>query len=273
MSSLMNLMDEMVGEGETHHVPNQTFQAEKVDVDEFSELLRELRTTLDMSRNEETRCIVRALLVLLQVVNESRLHIREIHARLDEMISNTKDLRLRTTEVLATVEKENCLNIPQAAIKNEVRRVVEEYGTLFPESKQIQEISSRLCADNSSLKTITKMSSLVKKRLVKERHEISTKVKSLDHLPLDDLVKSIFSSAVDCSYDSTAVVILMILREFFRHDEEDQSRMLKESNTTSPPQYAEFMKNKFKDDIDMKRKVFDLASEVSVGKRPRRHHD
>ena len=82
----------------------------------------------------------------------------------------------------------------------------------------------------------------------------------------------------------------MILREFFRHDEEDQTRLLKESNTTSPPQYAEFMvrwtrilitsllifcsfqkKNKLKDDVDTKRKVFDLASEIGVGKRPRRH--
>ena len=139
MASLINLMDEM--EGEAHHVPNQTFATDKVDVDEFPDLVRELRETLGMSRNDETRCIVRALLVLLQMVNESRHHIREIHARLDEMVSNTKgflffffclvvclfftplscfshthpppDLRLRTSEVLATVEKENCLNIPQ----------------------------------------------------------------------------------------------------------------------------------------------------------------
>ena len=86
----MNLMDEMVGEGEGHHVPNQTFATEKVDVDEFPDLIRELRETLGMSRNDETRCIVRALLLLLQMVNESRHHIREIHARLDDMVSNTK---------------------------------------------------------------------------------------------------------------------------------------------------------------------------------------
>jgi len=122
-----------------------------------------------------------------------------------------------------------------------VRRVVEEYGTLFPEPKQIQEIAQRLCAESPSLKTITKMASLVKNRLVKERHEVSTKVKSLDHLPLEEVVKNIFSSSVECNADNSAVVLIMILREFFRHDEEDQSRLLKESNTTSPPQYAEFM--------------------------------
>ena len=88
MASLINLMDEM--EGEAHHVPNQTFATDKVDVDEFPDLVRELRETLGMSRNDETRCIVRALLVLLQMVNESRHHIREIHARLDEMVANTK---------------------------------------------------------------------------------------------------------------------------------------------------------------------------------------
>jgi len=54
-------------------------------------------------------------------------------------------------------------------------------------------------------------------------------------------VKNIFSSSVECNADNSAVVLIMILREFFRHDEEDQSRLLKESNTTSPPQYAEFM--------------------------------
>ena len=32
-----------------------------------------------------------------------------------------------------------------------------------------------------------------------------------------------------------------------------------------------FQKNKLKDDVDMKRKVFDLASEINVGKRQRRH--
>mmetsp|Transcript_19270 Transcript_19270/g.30182 ORF Transcript_19270/g.30182 Transcript_19270/m.30182 type:complete len:117 (+) Transcript_19270:670-1020(+) len=115
------------------------------------------------------------------------------------------------------------------------------------------------------------MASLVKNRLVKERHEVSTKVKSLDHLPLEEVVKNIFSSSVECNADNSAVVLIMILREFFRHDEEDQSRLLKESNTTSPPQYAEFMKNKLKDDVEMKRKVFDLASEINVGKRQRRH--
>jgi hypothetical protein len=105
---------------------------------------------------------------------------------------------------------------------------------------------------------------------VKERHEISTKVRSLDHLPLEDLAKNVYSSTVDFSMDNTGVLLVAILREFFRQDEEDQSRLMKESNTTSPPQYAEFMKNKLKDDVDMKRKVFDLACEMSVGKRQRR---
>jgi hypothetical protein len=271
MSSLMNLMEHMVGEGEVPHGQASAFVTEKSE-DEYSEsLYRDLREIISLARDDETRCIVRTLSVILQMAADTRSHVREVSARLDEMASNTKDLRQRTTEVLATVEKENCLNIPQSAIKNEVRRIVEEYGTLFPEPKQIQEISLRLCADNPSIKTVTKMASLVKNRLVKERHEVATKVKALDHLPLEDVVKSIFSNSVECRPDNLAVVLIMILREFFRHDEEDQARLLKESNTTSPPQYAEFMKNKLKDDAETKRKVFDLASEIGVGKRPRRH--
>lgn len=84
--SLINLVDEIV----ESDVPNTTFVADKGEIDEFGELLRELRETLNMARSEETRCIVRALMVVLQIVHESRLHIREIHARLDDMVSNTK---------------------------------------------------------------------------------------------------------------------------------------------------------------------------------------
>eukprot|EP00008_Paramoeba_atlantica_P015083 CAMPEP_0201493184 /NCGR_PEP_ID=MMETSP0151_2-20130828/36263_1 /ASSEMBLY_ACC=CAM_ASM_000257 /TAXON_ID=200890 /ORGANISM="Paramoeba atlantica, Strain 621/1 / CCAP 1560/9" /LENGTH=287 /DNA_ID=CAMNT_0047880387 /DNA_START=88 /DNA_END=947 /DNA_ORIENTATION=- len=287
MSSLMNLM-EMVGEGEGPPPPHPQLntqtnafppppppapqQQEKGGVvveDEFTELFRDLRENGNMSRDEESRCIIRTISVLLQLVVETRNHVRDVNERLDEMASNTKDLRQRTAEVLATVEKENCLNIPQSAIKAEVRRVIETYGTLFPDPKQIQEIATRLCAESPSLKTITKMSSLVKNRLVKERHELSTKVKGLDHLPLEDVLKTVFGGPMECSMENLAVILIVILREFFRHDEEDQSRMLKESNTTSPPQYAEYMKNKLKEDGEMKRKVFDLANEIGVGKRPR----
>ena len=214
----MNLM-EMVGEGEGPPPPHPQLntqtnafppppppapqQQEKGGVvveDEFTELFRDLRENGNMSRDEESRCIIRTISVLLQLVVETRNHVRDVNERLDEMASNTKDLRQRTAEVLATVEKENCLNIPQAfvffnflaafflifcsnlilfvsfflclsflffphflqsAIKAEVRRVIETYGTLFPDPKQIQEIATRLCAESPSLKTITKMSSLV----------------------------------------------------------------------------------------------------------------
>ena len=61
------------------------------------------------------RCIMRTLSVLLQVAADSRSHVQSINTRLDEMVSSTKDLRQRTVEVLATVEKENCLNIPQVS--------------------------------------------------------------------------------------------------------------------------------------------------------------
>ena len=163
---------------------------------------------------------------------DTRSHVREVSARLDEMASNTKDLRQRTTEVLATVEKENCLNIPQvwifnvlgncfefnfllqslrlrtkydASLKNTAHSFLSRNRFRFSISSPFiiplthhQEVSLRLCADNPSIKTVTKMASLVKNRLVKERHEVATKVKSLDHLPLEDVVKSIFSSSVEC---------------------------------------------------------------------------
>jgi len=263
--SLINLIDDL---GE---VPNASFvPSEKAEMDEFAELMRDLREVMALSRTEENRCIFRTLIYLLQISHETRIHVREIHVRVEDMVSNTKDLRQRTSEVLATVEKESCQNVPQSAIKNEVRRMIEEYGTLFPDSKQINDVCARLCVDTPTLKSISKMAGLVKKRLVKERHEISTKVRSLDHLPLEDLAKNVFSSSVEFSMDHQGVLLIAILREFFRQDEEDQTRLMKESNTTSPPQYAEFMKNKLKDDGEMKRKVFDLACEMSVGKRQRR---
>jgi hypothetical protein len=74
------------------HVPTAAFAPEKVEIDEFSDLLRELRDMSTLTRSEETRSVIRALVVVLQIVHESRLHIREIHARLDDMVSNTKGL-------------------------------------------------------------------------------------------------------------------------------------------------------------------------------------
>jgi hypothetical protein len=113
MSSLMNLMEHMVGEGEVPHGQASAFVTEKSE-DEYSEsLYRDLREIISLARDDETRCIVRTLSVILQMAADTRSHVREVSARLDEMASNTKDLRQRTTEVLATVEKENCLNIPQ----------------------------------------------------------------------------------------------------------------------------------------------------------------
>ena len=125
---IMNLMEPpMVDAGEgppppphPHAPPPQapppaTYAPEKVPqpVDEFTDTFRDLRETANMSRDDETRCIMRTLSVLLQVAADSRSHVQSINTRLDEMVSSTKDLRQRTVEVLATVEKENCLNIPQ----------------------------------------------------------------------------------------------------------------------------------------------------------------
>jgi predicted nucleotide-binding protein (sugar kinase/HSP70/actin superfamily) len=118
MSSLMNLMEMgIVGEStDAHPHGQQNPFPEKVE-DDFSEnIFRDLRETISLTRDDETRCIMRTLSVILQIAADSRSHVREINARLDEMASNTKDLRQRTTEVLATVEKENCLNVPQVLL-------------------------------------------------------------------------------------------------------------------------------------------------------------
>jgi hypothetical protein len=83
--SLITLIDDL---GEVHQPPFPP--AEKVEMDEFAELMRELREVMTLCRTEENRCIFRALIYLLQIVHETRIHVRDVHARVEDMVSNTK---------------------------------------------------------------------------------------------------------------------------------------------------------------------------------------